>query len=404
MNEPHESPDPSDDELRTTEGPALPQGDAGSSGPPGRDFDESESFFMRRALELAALGRGRAEPNPMVGCVIVRDGAIVGEGYHQAHGGPHAEVHALRAAGALARGATLYVTLEPCSHFGKTPPCADAVLEAGVARVVAAMADPFPQVSGRGFTKLQAGGVAVACGLLEEEARALNAPYLKLIERKRPWIIAKWAATLDGKIATTTGDSQWISSEASRAIVHQIRGRVDAVLVGSGTARADDPQLTARPTGVRTATRIVFDGAASLAPDGRLASTAREIPVLVAVGPQASPEAVAALVKRGCEVFVCAGRTRRERLAALLDELGRRRFTNVLVEGGGGLFGALFELQEIDEVHAFIAPKVVGGASAPGPIGGAGVEWMRDALPLSAVEVRTLGGDVYLSGRTDWIS
>src|SRR5436305_1406899 len=207
----------------------------------------SDHTWMRRALELAERGRGFVEPNPLVGAVVVRDGSVVGEGWHRRYGEAHAEVNALAQAGEAARGATLYVTLEPCCHVGKTPPCTDAVLAAGISRVVAAMADPFPKVAGGGIARLRAAGVAVAVGLGESEARRLNAPYLKLLATGRPYVHAKWAMTLDGKIATRTGDSRWISNEASRRVVHAMRGRMDAILVGIGTALVDDPSLTAPP-------------------------------------------------------------------------------------------------------------------------------------------------------------
>ena len=223
------------------------------------DFD---SRMMLRALELARRGEGIVEPNPMVGCVVVQGEEIVGEGWHQRFGGPHAEIEALRAAGAKATGATLYVTLEPCCHHGQTPPCSDAVIQAGIGRVVAAMRDPFPKVAGGGIQQLMSAGIDVEVGLHEQEARELNAPYLKLLATGRPWVIAKWAMTLDGKLATKTGDSKWISGEASRRVVHELRGRVDAIVVGRRTAALDDPLLTARlekGSPPRIATRIVLD-------------------------------------------------------------------------------------------------------------------------------------------------
>src|SRR5947209_8912721 len=212
-------------------------------------MSDADWEWMRRALNLAERGRGAVEPNPLVGAVIVRDETAVGEGWHRQYGAAHAEVNALAEAGAAAHGATLYVTLEPCCHHGKTPPCTDAVLRAGIGRVVAAMPDPFPQVAGKGAARLQAAGVAVEFGVCESEARRLNAPYLKLLATGRPYVHAKWAMTLDGKIATRTGDSKWISGDASRHLVHQLRGRMDAVVVGVGTALADDPLLTVRPPG-----------------------------------------------------------------------------------------------------------------------------------------------------------
>ncbi len=361
----------------------------------GRQIDDRH---MRYALELAAPGRGRVEPNPLVGCVVARGAEIVGQGYHRRYGGPHAEIESLEMAGARAAGAALYVTLEPCRHFGKTPPCTRAILAAGVRRVVAAMADPFPQVAGGGLEELRAAGLDVECGLHEAEARRLNAPYLHLLERGRPWVLGKWAMTLDGKLATPTGDSRWISGEASRAVVHELRGRVDAVVVGAGTAHADDPLLTARPAGPRTAARIVVDDRASLRTDSQLLRTLDAGPVLVAAAADAPSAAVSRLRSAGCEVLICDAPTRPARLEQLLDELGRRRFTNVLVEGGGRLLGALFDARLVDEVHAFIAPKLVGGAAARTPLAGEGTANMAQAVRLDRPQWRSLGDDLYLHG------
>jgi diaminohydroxyphosphoribosylaminopyrimidine deaminase / 5-amino-6-(5-phosphoribosylamino)uracil reductase len=363
------------------------------------DQHELDLWHMRRALELAAQGEGRVEPNPMVGCVIARGAEIIGEGWHRRFGGDHAEVEALRLAGGRVAGATMYVTLEPCCHFGKTPPCTRAVLAAGIGRVVAAMSDPFPQVAGGGLAELRAAGVEVESGLLEAEARILLAPYLKLLTTGRPWIIAKWAMTLDGKIATRTGSSRWISNEESRAVVHHLRGRVDAIVVGRETARRDDPLLTARPPGARTAVRVVVDTRASLATESQLVRTASEAPVLVAVGDEAPEADRLRLEAAGCEVFRSESATPAARLDALLNELGRRRMTNVLVEGGGRLLGSLLDTGAVDEVHAFIAPKCVGGSQAPGPVAGTGIETMDAAMRLEGVQVEVLGCDVYLRGR-----
>ena len=368
--------------------------------PPRGTHSEFDAWHMRRALELAVRGQGFVEPNPLVGCVIVQaEGTVVGEGFHPRFGGPHAEIEALRVAGPRADGATLYCTLEPCCHHGKTPPCTDAILAAGITRVVAAMPDPFPQVSGGGLRALQAAGVEVRVGLLADEARRLNAPYLKLVEQGVPWIIAKWAMTLDGKMATRSGDSQWISCEAARRVTHQLRGRVDAILIGSGTAAADDPLLTARPSGARRATRVVVDSRAVLSLESQLVRTARDTPVLIAVGPDAPDTAKQQLASAGCEVWVCQAADSQERLRLLLKELGHRRMTNVLLEAGGRLLGSFFDAGQIDEVHAFIAPKLIGGLSAASPFAGAGVERMSDALLLDEPNVRTLGDDVYISGR-----
>jgi diaminohydroxyphosphoribosylaminopyrimidine deaminase/5-amino-6-(5-phosphoribosylamino)uracil reductase len=358
-----------------------------------------EYEMMRRALELAEFGRGLVEPNPLVGAVLVRDGHVVGEGWHPRFGSAHAEIVALQAAGGRARGATLYVTLEPCCHTGKTPPCVDAILHAGVSRVVAAMADPFPAVSGQGIEALRSAGVAVDVGLLEPEARALNAPYLKLLRTGRPWVIAKWAMTLDGKIATRTGDSKWITSEESRRLVHALRGRVDAIVVGIATVLADDPLLTARPPGPRSATRIILDRRLRLPLGSQLVRTAREAPVLIAYDPQTDLAAVRALQAAGCECLPRPEQGDHGQILGLLDELGRRRFTNVLVEGGSGVLGSFFAADEIDEVWAFVAPKLIGGKVGPVPVGGEGVRLVSDASQLEALTVESIGPDVLLRGR-----
>jgi diaminohydroxyphosphoribosylaminopyrimidine deaminase/5-amino-6-(5-phosphoribosylamino)uracil reductase len=348
----------------------------------------TDTDWMTHALALAERGRGYVEPNPLVGAVVVRDGRLVGEGWHARYGQAHGEVNALAAAGDAARDATLYLTLEPCCHFGKTPPCTDAVLRAGVARVVAAMSDPFPQVAGRGAELLRRAGVAVEIGLCEPQARRLNAPYLKLLATGRPYVHAKWAMTLDGKIATRRGDSKWISNEASRRRVHELRGRMDAIVVGSGTVLADDPLLTARPPGPRTPVRVVLDRRGRIPATARLVQSACETPTwIVTAGEPAS-----ALAAGGCDVL------RLPQLSALLDEMGRRRMTNVLVEGGAEVLGSFRDAGEIDEVHVFLAPRLAGGRDAKTPMGGQGIEKIADALTLAEWRAEMIEGDVYLHG------
>jgi len=354
---------------------------------------------MRRALELAQQGEGYVEPNPMVGCVIARGAEMVGEGYHRRYGGPHAEVEALVMAGARAAGATMYVTLEPCSHHGKTPPCTDAILRAGLARVVVAQTDPFPQVCGQGITRLRAAGIQVEVGLLKAEAERLNAPYLKLLKEGRPWVIAKWAMTLDGKIASASGESRWISSPRAREIVHRLRGRIDAIIIGRGTAEKDDPLLTARPPGPRTPLRIVLDTQAILPSDSRLVRTAKETPLMVVAGNSAPQTELNRLSEAGCEIFVCPGADATARLNVLLQELGRRRMTNVLVEGGSTLLGALLDARLIDEVHVFISPKLLGGRDALSAIAGQGFATPDAALPLETPQVESIDGDIYVCAR-----
>lgn len=373
-------------------------------------FSAADSRFMLRALELAERGRGSVEPNPLVGCTIVQGDETVGEGWHGYFGGPHAEVEALAAAGQRVRGGTMYVTLEPCCHYGKTPPCVDAIVPTGIRRVVVAMRDPFPRVAGGGIKQLQAAGIAVEVGLHEAAARDLNAPYLKLLATGKPWVIAKWAMTLDGKIATRSGYSKWISSAESRGIVHALRGRVDAIVVGRRTAEIDDPLLTARPEEAaaegdaaevvkRVATRVVFDSLCRLSLNSQLVKTARHTPLLIACGPEADPKQIQPLMAAGCEVLPFAATTRYERLLELLEELGRRRMTNILVEGGAALFGELLDARQIDELHVFIAPKLFGGQRAPSSIAGAGVDRVSAALSLASLEIQQLGPDIYLRGR-----
>jgi len=261
---------------------------------------------MRRAIELARLGIGLVEPNPPVGAVIVDDELrLIGEGWHERFGGAHAEVAAIAQAGAKARGGTLFVTLEPCCHTGKTPPCTEAVIAAGLKRVVVGMSDPFPQVAGRGIRQLREAQIDVEVGLLGPEARLLAAPFCKLVETGLPYVHAKWAMTLDGRIASHSGASKWISNAASHALAHKLRGRMDAILVGIGTVLADDPLLTARPAGPRTATRIVFDGRGRLPIDSQLVRTLDQAPLLVVTGPQAPRESLARLRDKGVEVFEC---------------------------------------------------------------------------------------------------
>jgi diaminohydroxyphosphoribosylaminopyrimidine deaminase/5-amino-6-(5-phosphoribosylamino)uracil reductase len=354
--------------------------------------------WMRRALALAERGRGSVEPNPLVGAVIVRDGQTVGEGWHQRFGQAHAEINALAQAGKGARGATLYCTLEPCCHQGKTGPCTDAVIRAGIARVVSAMLDPFPQVAGKGCAQLRAAGIEVETGICEVESRFLNAPYLKLLSTGQPYVHAKWAMTLDGKIATARGDSKWISNETSRRWVHDFRGRVDAILVGRGTAIIDDPLLTARPPGPRTALRIVLDRSASLPLTSRLIQTLDEAPLLIVTSDECDRSKQDALRTAGCEVLPLPCPDDASIVLALLEELGRRRFTNLLVEGGSRVLGSFCDAGAIDRVHVFVTPRLLGGASAKPPIGGQGADLVIEGLPVDSWSFEPMDGDILIHG------
>ena len=354
----------------------------------------ADETYMRRALGLAERGRGHVEPNPLVGAVVARAGQVVGEGWHKRFGGPHGEVNALVAAGEAARGATLYVTVEPCCHHGKTPPCTDAILRAGVKRVVAAMTDPFPAVAAKGLETLRAAAVEVDVGLGGVAAARLNAPYLTLLRKGRPYVHAKWAMSLDGKIAAAGGDSKWISGEESRRRVHELRGRMDAVIVGIGTVLADDPLLTVRPPGPRTPARIVLDSQGRTPPTCQLARTAREVPTLIVTAAASAPQ----LRELGCEVIGLTPQAGRPALFALFAELGRRRMTNVLVEGGSAVLGAFLDARAIDEVHVSIAARLVGGTQALPPIGGRGVDHMAEALRLATCQMESIEGDVFIHG------
>ena len=359
---------------------------------------------MRRAVEIAGRGLGLVEPNPMVGAVIVdADRRLLAEGWHQQFGGPHAEVHALAAAGAIPPGAQLFVTLEPCSHHGKTPPCADAVAAAGFARVVIGCQDPAPHVAGRGIARLRAAGITVDVGVCQPQARDLIAPFAMLHSQQRPWVHAKWAMTLDGRIASRTGHSKWISNEQSRGWVHQLRGRMDAIITAAGTVRHDNPLLTARPPGPRTPLRVVLDRSGeSLTDDCQLVQTAAEVPVLLAADERTLSAATAhRLQQAGVDICRTSGQSRAEHAVSLLHELADRQCTHVLLEAGPGLMGACFDAGVIDEVHAFVAPRLVGGETAVSPIGGAGQNQISSLPSLRHVRVQQFADDTLIEGLFD---
>ncbi len=357
--------------------------------------------FMRLALDLAAMGRGRTNPNPMVGAIVVKEGRIMGEGYHQKAGTPHAEVHALKAAGRDARGATIYVTLEPCSHHGRTPPCVDAILKAGIAKVVAAMTDPNPLVAGRGLEKLRRAGVEVVSGVMEAEARRLNEVFLKYITTRKPFVLIKAAMTLDGRIATRSGHSRWITGEQARSYVHQLRDEYDAILVGIGTVLADDPALTTRlvDKSGQDPVRVVVDSEGRLPLEARVLTQESNASTIVAVTRRAPEEKLAQLAAAGAKILVVnEDRLGMVDLNHLMDLLGQREIASVLVEGGAQINSAALAEGIVDKVAMFIAPKLIGGQQAPGPVGGAGVETMDRALRLEQVQVRQFGQDVLIEG------
>ncbi|MEW5785009.1 MAG: bifunctional diaminohydroxyphosphoribosylaminopyrimidine deaminase/5-amino-6-(5-phosphoribosylamino)uracil reductase RibD [Bacillota bacterium] len=361
------------------------------------DVDER---FMWMALDLARQGRGGTNPNPMVGAVLVQNGEVVGTGYHQAAGGPHAEVIALRKAAEKARNAVLYVNLEPCAHHGRTAPCADALIKAGVIKVVAAMEDPNPLVAGRGFQKLAAAGIKIKTGVLEEKARRLNEVFVKYITTGTPFTAIKAAMSLDGKIATRSGESHWISGEKSRQFVHRLRHNYDAVMVGIETVLQDNPLLTTRLEGGggRDPLRVIVDSTARLPLDARLINPGSRARTLLAVTGAASPEKCAALREKGVEIAILPDREGRVDLAALLRKLGEMEITAVLAEGGGTLNYSLLQAGLVDKLFIFIAPLIFGGRQSPTAFGGEGIVSVDRAWPVEHLEMKQFDQDLLLIG------
>ena len=363
---------------------------------------ETDGVHLARAIELAEGGRGRTTPNPLVGAVVVKDGTVIGEGFHTAYGAPHAEREALAAVGGETRGATMYVSLEPCCHHGRTPPCTDAILEAGLARVVVASDDPTEKAAGRGLGILRDEGVevVVAGGELAAKARLLNQPFRKHARTGRPFVLFKSAMTLDGKVATRTGDSKWISGEASRQLAHRWRADCDAVAVGIGTALTDDPLLTARVDAVhRQPRRIVFDSEARLPLDSQLVQGAGEVPLTVVISRAAPRLAADALEVAGAEVIVATGENEPARVRSAVAQLGATGVTSILLEGGPRLAGAFLDAGEMDEMRLFIAPVVVGGSSARDPLEGEGAERIAEATRALTLDCERVAGDVLISAR-----
>jgi len=353
--------------------------------------------MMRMALALARRGVGKTAPNPAVGCVIVRDGAVVGRGWHKKAGTPHAEVHALNEAGESAAGSDVYVTLEPCAHFGKTPPCAKALVEARVARVFVAMVDPNPLVAGAGIAILRKAGIEVEVGLLEESCRELNRPFIKWIQTRLPYVILKSALTLDGKSATANGDSKWVTSDRSRREVHRLRGRLDAIMVGVGTVLKDDPLLTCRLPGGKDPLRVVVDSTLRIPLHAALLSVQSEARTVVASCSPAA-EKVDAVMAHGAEVLRCKEDSDgRVDLADLFAKLGERGVQSVLLEGGSHLAGAALRAGLIDRCMIFLAPKLVGGAGM-GLFAGEGAVLMGDAIRLEEMTVKRVGVDLLVQG------
>jgi diaminohydroxyphosphoribosylaminopyrimidine deaminase/5-amino-6-(5-phosphoribosylamino)uracil reductase len=352
---------------------------------------------MHRTLELAAKALGRTSPNPVVGAVIVRNGRIIGEGFHRRAGLPHAEREALRRITETARGATLYVNLEPCSHYGRTPPCADALIEAGIKRVVVGMVDPNPLVRGRGLSRLRRAGVAVATGVLREECERLNEDFACFIRTGRPFVTLKLAASLDGRIAAASGDSQWISGEQSRRVVHELRNRVDAILVGAETVRNDDPRLTCRVRGGRDPLRVVLDGRLSITPSARVCTQPSTAPTLIATSEDhGRGEKQAQLEAQGVQIVCFPGKNGQVPLRPLLVELGRRGHKSVLIEGGGRIAAAALREGVVDKVLFFYAPLLLGGEGRA-MIGPLGIDRVAAGQKLHTITVERIGKDILVA-------
>ncbi len=354
---------------------------------------------MKRAIELSTGGIGYVNPNPLVGAVIVKGGRIIGEGYHKAYGGYHAEIEAFRNAVEDISGATMYVTLEPCSHYGKTPPCAVEIVNRGIKRVVIGMVDPNPKVCGTGIKILQENGIDVVTGVLEEDVRVLNEIFVKYITKNRPFCIMKTAMTLDGKIATYTGDSRWISNERSREYVHQLRHRVSGIMVGIGTVLNDDPLLTTRLTEKegKDAIRIIVDTNLRIPLNTKIVKTSSNVKTIIAAS-KVDKEKVTSLKDMGIEVLKIPMKNKLVDLDILMDELGNRGIDSVLLEGGGTLNFSALSSGIVDKVMAFISPKIIGGKDAKTPVEGKGFEFIRNGVQLKDTNISNFDGDILVEG------
>lgn len=365
-----------------------------------KDFPAEDIAYMRRALELAHRGAGRTSPNPMVGAVIVRGGHVIGEGYHAQLGAPHAEVEAITKTAGDISGATLYVTLEPCCHYGKTPPCAPILVERGFTRVVAATDDPNPLVAGKGFSILRDAGIRVDVGVCANEAMRLNEAFFTFHALQRPFVICKWAMTMDGRIATDTGNSRWVSNEESRQYVHMIRSRVDAIMIGVGTVLLDNPRLNVRLEGYggKQPLRIIADGHLRIPLRAKCLTGEHPERAVVATTTAAPKDKIARLRDAGHTVLVFESRRGLLDMGLFAHELHRMGIQSVLCEGGSSLNGALFDAGVVDKLIAFVAPKLIGGNSSKGPITGWGIGSMEEAVPMSDIAWRNFGNDLCFEG------
>ncbi|NMB41626.1 MAG: bifunctional diaminohydroxyphosphoribosylaminopyrimidine deaminase/5-amino-6-(5-phosphoribosylamino)uracil reductase RibD [Firmicutes bacterium] len=361
---------------------------------------DSDERYMWMALDLARQGRGKTSPNPLVGAILVKDGEVVGTGFHKKAGDRHAEIIALQDAAEKARAATLYINLEPCCHYGKTPPCTEAIIRAGVRKVVIAVIDPNPLVSGKGIRRLEKAGIKIKLGVLEDKAKRLNEVYFKYITTQKPFVIVKTAMTLDGKIATSSGESRWISGERSRKFVHRLRSVTDGIMVGINTALQDDPLLTARFDGVKSPgpVRIIVDSKGRLPLDSKIVKTASEIKTVLATTESVRPDKIKVLESSGVEILMLPQKKKQVSLQKLMSALGAMGITSLLVEGGGTLNYSLLNENIIDKIYFFIAPLLFGGENAPSPLGGTGVSELKRSWSVENMEVKQLDNDLLVIG------
>ncbi|KUG03775.1 diaminohydroxyphosphoribosylaminopyrimidine deaminase [hydrocarbon metagenome] len=366
-------------------------------------MNEFDQKYMQRALELASKARGRTSPNPMVGAVIVKDGQIIGEGYHQKAGTPHAEIHALKNARHKARGASLYVSLEPCCHHGKTPPCTDAIIEAGIQRVIIAVLDPNPKVAGKGAKILQEAGIEIRVGVMEEAAVYLNEIFFKHIQKGIPFVAIKTAMTLDGKIAARTGDSRWVTGPEARKYVHRLRNTYDAILVGIGTVLADNPRLNTRldEEAGRDPIRLIIDSCLELPLDSVIARSSREQPTIIFCGTDSDDKRAQDLAALGVEIIKLELEEDQVPLSTVMSILASREITSVLVEGGAEINASFIKQKLVDKLYWFIAPKIIGGRGAPSPVGGDGYEFMSEASQFTIINVQSFEKDVLITAAPD---
>lgn len=354
--------------------------------------------FMRVALELAQKGKGRVNPNPLVGAIIVKDGRIIGKGYHEKYGENHAEINAFESAIEDTSGATMYVTLEPCSHYGKTPPCADKIIEKNISKVVIGTLDPNPLVSGKGVNKLRDAGIEVITGILEEECLKINEIFMKYIKENKPFVLLKSAMSLDGKIATSIGESKWITGEEARAQVHKLRNEYSAIMVGVDTVIKDNPQLNCRLKDGRNPIKIIVDSKLRISMESNIVKNARKEPVILATTTEANEEKINALKDKEVRVLVVDSENGKVNLKKLVGKLGELKIDGILLEGGATLAFSAIESGIVDKVNVYIAPKLIGGQGAKTPLGGNGIERLKDAFEIRNMDVRFVGEDILIEG------